>query len=1012
VTPGRRHISRRQFVGGLGASTVGLGLLGCQRIPEGQPDIVLLVLDSLRAASLPFYGHSRNTARFLSKLARRSTVFTRCYSAATWTRPSVTSILSGLPPLAHQGWRFQKAFPKNRATFARGLAEVGYRTGFFTANPAIGEAFGMENEFEHVSYEAATEHELGDRVTDECLEWTSALSADEPVFVYIHFWPPHGPYFPPAEFVKNAQAQRRPRLDHLAADLRFGADISLGDGILGRIPWYQAKVTLETDLADYIQRYEANIAFADSLADDFFRRFGVLRGNRRKMVIVTGDHGEGLGEHGLVCDHGKLLIDEILHVPLLIHDTARPKGAVIEDVVSHLDLAPTILELGGASRDFGMLNEPLFAEKTRGRIVVSQEGISNGESGWALTSDQWRLVYNGGVRYGGSNIMATTFAAPVDGVPGFLPLPPPRTALRWPVRVATEVVLESLALSNRVFSSGEPIGFAGVLRAPGGGGSLSLRARIPGGRPIDLGLYTAGRFEGVIPPIDWPELDSWLLVEGLWSDGSTSTAHSSDWFRVLTVPVSMPRRMAGDLELAAIDVAPSVALPGTAVRVDLVWRASQNIDRKVGIIIGLVDEAQRPVIREFGTFFRPLPDPDAKPRPLVDLFKLSDTTFQNGSLLFDDALWWTLPPNLSPGRYGIEVGLVNYPQLFNFDNLIVTKEPVVCARLEVVDSTEDSLRICAAGDLGLQCISIAHDFVPNLNERPVLEDLGDRHPEQGQIDYLLALTASDRTLRRRHLEACRTKVPFHYAANRELAVLGNTDAIDRIAELTPSHELEVEFNGLLRLYGFDLCRRDLNVFLTLYWHADAICRHLFSATLFCEMKKSSGDPSGFSCWWFLGGVKRPSYSWLIGEVVRETIRIPIDPATADMNVRLHLEEQWRRLYSDERNSSAVTTGNGEERRVLIAELGVHRVEDLATDCVDFLTLKRTDPGQYLLFDLAHDPGQLHDLSSSRPEVFAGLSRQLGDLLVAGESWAAGLDEAEAELSEATREQLEALGYVE
>ncbi len=499
MTPERLRISRRHFVGGLSASTVGLGLFGCRDIHESRPDVVLLVLDSLRAASLPFYGHSRNTAPFLSELAQRSTVFSRCYSAETWTRPAVASILSGLPALAHQNWRFDRAFPDNRATFARGLAKVGYRTGFFTANPAIGEAFGMEKEFEHVSYAAAKEHDLGSRVTDECLEWTTALPVDAPVFVYIHFWPPHGPYFPPAEFIEKAQAGQHPHLDHLAVESRSGAGISLGGAILGRIPWYQAKVTLGTDLADYVARYEANVGYADSLAADFFTRWVTARGGRRSVVLVTSDHGEGLGEHGLVCDHGKLLIDEILHVPLLVHDTARPKAAVIENVVSHLDIAPTILALGGAPGEFGMLNEPLLGEKTPGRVVVSQVGMSERESAWALTSGRWRLVYNGGARYGGSNIMATRFAAPVEGIPGFLPLLPPRNALRWPVRIANGVVLESLALASRAVSSGEPIGFAGVLRASAGGGVLSLRARAPGGGAVDLGVFSAGNFEGVIP---------------------------------------------------------------------------------------------------------------------------------------------------------------------------------------------------------------------------------------------------------------------------------------------------------------------------------------------------------------------------------------------------------------------------------------------------------------------------------------------------------------------------------
>ncbi len=470
--------------------------------------------------------------------------------------------------------------------------------------------------------------------------------------------------------------------------------------------------------------------------------------------------------------------------------------------------------------------------------------------------------------------------------------------------------------------------------------------------------------------------------------------------------------MTGDLVLTAIEVEPSVARPGAAVRVDLVWRASKNIDRTVGILIRLLDEAGRPVLREFGNFFRRLPDPDAIPRPLIDPHRLGDTTFRDASLLFDDSLWWTLPPSLVPGRYDVEVGLFDFPRLFDHDKLVRTGEPVICARLEVVGTSEDCLRLCDTGELGLECVSVTPDFLPDPADRPVLEDLRARHPEQGQIDYLLAITENDQTRRRQGLDACRAKVPYHNAANRELAVLGDSEAIDRIAELTPSHELVVRFNDLVRLNGFDLCRRETDVFVTLYWHADMICRHLFSAVLVTGMNLESGDANEFSCRWFIGGVRRPSHSWLIGEVVKETIRIPIEATTADLHVRLSLDEQWLQLYADKRGLFDLTTGNGAERRVLTADLGTHRVEDLSSDCVDFLTLKRTDPGQYLLFDLADDPAQQHDLSSSSPEVFAELSGQLGNLLVASEGWAAELDEAAAELSQTTREQLEALGYVE
>jgi arylsulfatase A-like enzyme len=990
---------------------VGIGLAGCGLRGEERPDILVVVLDSLRAASLPFHGHPRNTAPFLSDLAARSVVFSRCYSAATWTRPAVTSLLSGLPPLAHQGWRFDKAFPKNRSTFARPLGESGYRTGFFTANPAIGESYGLEDEFEHVSYEAASDHDLGARVANDCLAWAASADADVPTLVYIHFWPPHGPYLPPEEFIHQQATDPALGLDHLTADLRYGARLSLGDSVLGRIPWYQAKHSLETDLADYLRRYEANITYADALVADFVGRWRALERRRRTVLIVTGDHGEGLGEHGLMCDHGKLLIDEILHVPLIVHDSERRRSAVINEAVSHLDLAPTVLMMAGLGCNFGMLNEPLLDPGSARRVVVSQEGASSGESGWALTSGRWRLVYNGGSRYGGSGLMGTDFEAPVGRSATFVPTAPGRTGLRWPVQVSPDAVLESLALSSEVVDGTTPLKFAGVLHAPAEDGRLVLRANL-GGQRVELGEFSDGGFAGEVTPFSRPPVSAMFHLEGAWNAADSDRSGSTDWFTLLSVACRSPLRMTDDLELAAVDVEPAVARPGETFRVNPVWRIHANVDRSVGVIWRLVDVNGREVFQEVASFFRQLPDPEASPRPLIGLWRLAETTFDERPLVMDGNLWFSLPTDIPPGRYRLEAGLVDYPLYFNHRQLSVTVRPAECASIEVVDSHSERINACIVGGFSLPSLPPAHEYVPSPEDLVGLEIIRKRHPEQGQLDYLLASVESEPSRRLQLLEACRAKVPTHLGALRELAAEGDADAADRVARLTPDHVMPVSFNDVVSLVGFDLHRHAEIVYVTLYWRAEISTRFLLSAAISAEMDRLSEAIGRTSLWWFLGGARRPSNSWLAGEVVKDIVRLPLERGSTRVRIRLNLAERWRQLYSDNRGPFNLTSGNGDGRRTIVAQLGEHDVGDIPTVDGDFLAKKRSDPAECMLFDLDVDPGQHTDLSSARPEILAGLRDDLVELLAGSDSWSQDLDEREAELSEATRKQLEAIGYVD
>jgi len=869
----------------------------------------------------------------------------------------------------------------------------------------------MEEHFDQVANEAAKKSDFGPRLTDDCMTWVRSLGGPRPVFVYIHYWPPHGPYKAPDRFLQRARSQPPPSAGNLSHHDRGGAGISLAAGVLGRIPWYQAKVRLGTDLVDYQQRYEANIAYADSLAAGFFSRWLEHRGSRRTVFIVTSDHGEGSGEHGLMCDHGMILIDEILHVPLILHDTAAPGPVRVGRTVSHLDLGPTILELAGVRNDFGMMSESLLGRGSSERVVLSQEGVDRAESAWALTSGHWRLVYNAGARFGAGHHMevqsATSSASTVSGTP--LAMPP--GALCRPLQIAEGMVLENFALHSRLATPGAELGFSGTLRADGNAQRLSIRFRVAGGPPVSLGPFSGGEFEGEMRIPDDTAAER-LIVEGAGEAASGPGTPQIPWFRVLTAPMANPRRLNATLDIMAVTAEPPVACPGDAVRITLHWRAHQSVGKEVGILVELVDPQNQVQISEARTFFRRVPEKGAEPRPLVEDWDLEDTTFSQGALDFEDSFWWTVPAASIRGTHSVRVGLLDYTKLFWGKKLVTIVDPLPMTTLQCCKSRSENLLLHNRRELGIESLRLPPGFRCGPTVRPALQALARRFPGQGHLDFLLAQDARTEDERRELLQNCLHNTPFHRSALAELAALGKRDPVSDLARLTPQHPRPTRFGDLVSLVGFDLCRGDSEVYLTLYWEAEAVSARTFSGKLAVSTIPSSGEPTVRWPWWFIGSERRPTHTWNMGETVVETIRIEIEPETVELSLHLGLAESWRNLFSHLRGPFVVTTGNNEERVAVRADLGTHRVEEIPLCATDYLALKRSDPTQCVLVDLDGDPEQKRNLVQACPEVFSRLHGHLAALLASSDSWGRREEASEVELSEETVKQLQALGYLD
>lgn len=292
--------------------------------------IVLIVIDTLRWDRLSLAGYERPTSPRLDAFAADATTFSRTYAPASWTRPSVASLITGLDP-RHHGAVFWNQGIGPVATLAEHLQRAGYATRGVNTNVFLKKA-GFERGFDR--YETpAKGWNIPGTLVNETVKKGGPVEPGS--FLYVHYLDPHDPYDPDAEaralLVRPYQGDASGSMEFIRGPLMGGAAPPNEDDVRHLSDLYDAEVrTVDAALGDLL---------------DWLRETGVYDD---ALVIVTSDHGEELYEHGSWL-HGFTLFDEQLHVPLLIKppQSMEAGGAMRDEPVSLVDVAPTILELAG-----------------------------------------------------------------------------------------------------------------------------------------------------------------------------------------------------------------------------------------------------------------------------------------------------------------------------------------------------------------------------------------------------------------------------------------------------------------------------------------------------------------------------------------------------------------------------------------------------------------------------------------------------------------------------------------
>jgi len=271
-----------------------LSACGPGEIPEQtnpRPNVLLVVLDTVRADALSCYGNPRPTTPRLDRLAGEGTRFENAYATCFWTLPSHASLLTGLYPSEAGATSETNHLPERLTTLAERLTAAGYRTSAVVRNPWIsverGFGQGFENFVEDWRGDTGQEAEEERAAVDLATEWIrDRVGVGEPFFLFVNLNVAHLPYTPPEPYRSRFASEEWPqsRVDRLMK-------IEGGWGYLaGGLHLDEADFRLLRDL------YEAEVSIADEHVGELLDAIGGLGVLDETLVIVTADHGENLGD--------------------------------------------------------------------------------------------------------------------------------------------------------------------------------------------------------------------------------------------------------------------------------------------------------------------------------------------------------------------------------------------------------------------------------------------------------------------------------------------------------------------------------------------------------------------------------------------------------------------------------------------------------------------------------------------------------------------------------------------
>ncbi|MCK5596985.1 MAG: sulfatase-like hydrolase/transferase [Candidatus Eisenbacteria sp.] len=370
------------MVTGVASPGLGAGRLASERARVAKDlNVLLLVIDALRADHLGCYGYERDTSPNMDTLAEEGVLFRNAYTHGSRTKESTASLVTSLYPSSHNVCNMANAIPVSCATLMNELHGHGYRTAVFSANPLVSPLFGFGRGVDlfyaktpiaerlviipqtlrkptlRLGVLLAFERKLerlfplpveetpflggsADTLNSRLLSWID----EEPkagFFAYVHYMEPHLPYAPPAPFDKvydpDYQGERI-------------TEPPLPSGLTA-VPYSEGSELAPEEFRNLVAQYDGSISYVDQEIERLLEGLRSRDLAERTLVIITADHGEELYDRG-GWSHGHTVNEELVKVPMILWcPSLVPGGQVAEGVVRHVDIMPTIFGAVGHDSD-------------------------------------------------------------------------------------------------------------------------------------------------------------------------------------------------------------------------------------------------------------------------------------------------------------------------------------------------------------------------------------------------------------------------------------------------------------------------------------------------------------------------------------------------------------------------------------------------------------------------------------------------------------------------------------
>lgn len=386
-----------------------------------RPNVLLVTLDTLRADHLSSFGYSRPTTPNIDRLAREGVLFENAFATASWTLPSHASIMTGRYPYEHRagGGPLNSQYPTlaeelhSRGYATAGLvanldyctAKTGLSRGFSTYEDNFGTVTDMVSEtfygrmlldrlpllgyYDHPGRKPAAE------VNREFFLW---LDANRGVrfFAFLNYFDVHDPYIAPSPY--QTKFANQPNRGDLVNSLLFPRDFTGG------------KQLTEQQVQAEINGYDGSLAYLDNELGSLFDRLKVMGLQDNTLIIVTSDHGESFGNHGLY-GHGNSLYADLIHVPLIIRYPRKvPAGLRVSEAVSLRAIPASVIDLLGLDSQSPFPGTPLsvhwsgklsstsertslaFAESLKGIVRNPAYPLGRRSIAKSISSSKWHLI--------------------------------------------------------------------------------------------------------------------------------------------------------------------------------------------------------------------------------------------------------------------------------------------------------------------------------------------------------------------------------------------------------------------------------------------------------------------------------------------------------------------------------------------------------------------------------------------------------------------------------------------